>query len=504
LALALACTKQKPLDEGSFQQLLAAAYVMQEHSRSLPEYQIPPKNARILPEVGEIQSAVRAVGLSLSDASKLIADRLLATVNASGVSISLVSNGYLDCVAESGAPANVPGSSLASHSLVATERLKSGRIFDSADAQTDIRLDCSMCRRLRIESLVAAPILRLGEIAGLIEVRWPNSNAFQEAQLSTIKGVARLVSEMLEPQAPTVDLTSGQPDKTVPSEPNVASQDETVPIAGSNSVVDFELSAAQSPAHDLVSAQDASAAAPVLTCRVCGRDFRADEVFCGYCSMPRAASAPSEGLQSKWASLWFIQKAQSTLEACGERTLDAKQSTEAIASPATQPAPEPNYTDVHVPHAMAASNGANFSYFQPIAEDYRATARLDLLEEDEPQGGETWARISQSLRNKIRVRDVILVLVAGALTFGVVSAWPSSAGQLTWFGSAMLRLGLARNSAPSAVYGNPDASVWIDMKSRLYYCEGSDLYGTTHDGRFSTQRKAQLDHFEPATGLACQ
>src|SRR5581483_4071336 len=102
----------------------------------------------------------------------LIADRVLGLTGASGVSISLVDNGYLDCVAEAGVPAKIPGSSLSSHSSVATDQLRSGHMFESAEAQTDSRLDSELCRDGQVGSLVTAPVLRFGEIAGLLEVRW--------------------------------------------------------------------------------------------------------------------------------------------------------------------------------------------------------------------------------------------------------------------------------------------------------------------------------------------
>jgi len=503
------------LDEGSFQQLLAAAYVVQEHNRTLRTREVQPRTAPMSSEIAEIQAIARVGALNLHQAAKLITNRLLTSLRSGGVSISLVSNGYLDCVAESGAPANVPGSSLASHSLVATERLKSGQIFDSTDSQTDIRLDCNMCSRLRVESLVAAPILRFGEIAGLIEVRWQQANAFQEEDLSTIKLMADLMTKMLEQQAPADSVGE---DRIVPQEPTCAQPMaeppvEAVPIPEAPPIYQDHLRP-DSPVEirEDVSSELTSAADPIsesiapasgLSCRVCGRPFRANEAFCGYCSMPRVAVTPSEGLQSKWASLWFIQKAQSALADEGERSPDASFPSEQVASLQEDPLnPETNIEGL-TPLPAAASHQDNFSYFMPATDKDYDAADLDSLA-DEPWPGEAWSRTVQSLRNRFRLRDVVLTLVAAALTFGVVSAWPSSTGQLTWFGSAMVRLGLAQPPVSSPVYGNPDASVWVDPQSKLYYCDGSDLYGNTSDGHFSTQRKAQLDRFASATGLACQ
>jgi len=133
--------KAKPvLDENGFQELLAAAYVLQQHNDSVRAKDPAVNTSAVLSEIAEIQSLVRDGGLDIAQAAKLIAERLRKITSASGVSISLVTDGYLDCVAESGVPAAIPGSSFASHASVATEKLRSGEIFESASAFEDIRL----------------------------------------------------------------------------------------------------------------------------------------------------------------------------------------------------------------------------------------------------------------------------------------------------------------------------------------------------------------------------
>jgi len=249
---------------------------------------------------------------------------------------------------------------------------------------------------------------------------------------------------------------------------------------------------------------EARANAPAESCRVCGHPLRADEAFCGHCSMPRVAATPSDELQSKWASLWFIQKAQGTFSEEPEEPAfrQSESSPETVASWQTD-SRSSGAPQVAAKVSDRASTADHFSYFKPTAEEYTAT-QIELLDHEELSFRETWSHAVEAARNKLRVRDVLLALVVAVLTFGVVSAWPSSSGKLTWFGSTMVRLGLAQAPTHSPVYGNPDANVWVDVHSGLYYCEGADLYGETPQGQFITQRKAQQRNFEPATGLACQ
>jgi hypothetical protein len=74
---------------------------------------------------------------------------------------------------------------------------------------------------------------------------------------------------------------------------------------------------------------------------------------------------------------------------------------------------------------------------------------------------------------------------------------------LSFFDRALIQLGLAEAPAPPQDKGNPGVQVWVDQRTALYYCPGTDLYGKTPQGKFTTQREAQLDQFEPAYRKAC-
>ncbi len=114
---------------------------------------------------------------------------------------------------------------------------------------------------------------------------------------------------------------------------------------------------------------------------------------------------------------------------------------------------------------------------------------------------------------------VAVVLVAGVIRWGIWSNHSVSAtGQppattahrnaapeanLSTFDRILISLGLAEAPPAPEYHGNPDTQVWIDLHTALYYCPGADLYGKTPKGRFTTQRSAQLDQFEPAYRKAC-
>jgi len=74
---------------------------------------------------------------------------------------------------------------------------------------------------------------------------------------------------------------------------------------------------------------------------------------------------------------------------------------------------------------------------------------------------------------------------------------------LSFFDRMLIKLGLAEAPEPPEDKGSPGVQVWVDERTALYYCPGTDLYGKTPKGRFTTQREAQLDQFEPAYRKAC-
>jgi hypothetical protein len=67
----------------------------------------------------------------------------------------------------------------------------------------------------------------------------------------------------------------------------------------------------------------------------------------------------------------------------------------------------------------------------------------------------------------------------------------------------LVSMGLAEAPSAPVRQGEPNAKVWVDVHTALYYCAGSELYGQTKGGRISRQRDAQLDQFQPAAGKAC-
>jgi hypothetical protein len=79
-----------------------------------------------------------------------------------------------------------------------------------------------------------------------------------------------------------------------------------------------------------------------------------------------------------------------------------------------------------------------------------------------------------------------------------------AAPEISVFDRFLISVGLADPPEPAQDKGNPSAAVWVDLQTGLYYCSGTDLYGKTPRGKYTGQRDAQLDRFEPAYRQPCK
>ena len=484
------------LDQQSFQRLLEAAYIVQQHNDTLRARQARLEIPQVLAQIAEIQSLAEACSLDITGVCALAVDRLRKMTDAAGVSIGLVTEGHLDCVAEAGVPASIPGSSVASHSIVATERLKSGEMFESDNAESDIRLDVALCRQQKTGSLIAAPVHRFGELSGLVEVRWERAKAFLKDDSRACRLMAELITTTLEggssiaaaalagaAELSTDSAPPAQPAALV-SRPEVSRSEQAQPKE-------------TGPLHPEESADELPD-----RCRVCGKKFGGDEVFCGNCSLPRLAAVAPDRLQGKWASMWYMQQAHHSREPGDEnRSGVPSWIVPAESKPAEQAVPAEEEVTRSVwtrPSDRTAGNARMFST-QSIAVD------LDALVDNEKRG--VLERVSQPI-GAVRRHPVVATLgtVAMFLTLSVWAFSPAPGNrQITRLESILVELGLAEvpSSTPSAL-GRPEARVWVDVHTALYYCEGSELYGKTPEGRFTTQREAQQDQFQPASQLFCK
>jgi hypothetical protein len=593
------------LDEEAFQQLLSAAYVLQQHKDRLQLGDEPESGfAKTLTRLLEIQEEVRARQLDLQAAATLIVRRVREITSASGAAIGLLDDDQLEYYAASGNAAAEAGSRTPFDSTLAAECLRTGLVLQSPDAQTDQRLTLQLCHRLNVGALIAAPINQDGKVVGAFELHFSASHSFQEHDVRTCQLLAALVAEVITRNALHAEASAS---------PGAAAEFKTLSeatagpsFAGERASLLAALNkikpqlerlvgeAAVPPAvpappvaapeaEPTIEPQDVGLICPV--CLGCGNQLEADQLFCGVCGTARPEEN-SDASKSTWGSLWELQrKAEKSHSGSFGESLDpdgldllpselenlvaqvAKKPIQTqpskplelgrsgIASVPVYESPDPSQEAerngeqrlaTHDSLDLADSGISPDFGLQPPAPNPRSAAgqaarpvwpkvqagpAASAPSTTAPKTGElpeaqrkrsAWlAEKWQSQRANVYVGAAALLLLA------VLSGWLTPAPplanpgptvrasgvhrrkappkpELSFLDQLLVDLGLAEAPPPPAEAGNPDTRVWIDVHTALYYCPGSELFGKTPGGRFTTQGNAEQDAFQPATRKPCE
>ena len=131
------------------------------------------------------------------------------------------------------------------------------------------------------------------------------------------------------------------------------------------------------------------------------------------------------------------------------------------------------------------------------------------IETTDKESNRSLATVLSNLRLKVHTQRANVYLGAAILLAAVVLMWPTATApqkpSLSAMDRTLIALGLAEAPAPVVhVKGDPTVNVWVDPHTALYYCPGEEQYGKTADGRFGSQRDAQMDRFEPAGRSVCE
>jgi hypothetical protein len=535
LELTIISEQEKPaLDEATFQQLLEAAHVLQEQKTFEVEPRSRPDPTEALAQIVETQEFLRSQAGELQVAANVIVERLRKITHASGVAVAVVRENRLEYCAATGDAASLTGSSLPMDSSL------------SADG----RLSTEFSREHAGKPSMALPLYHEGNLAGLLEIRFADADSIQEPEMRSCQLMAGLMTEAiaraadkdwrqklaaeraamleaLERIKPQLERLAVEPGK------NVAAQAHPV-IGPAESVVE-PVEIGEAGLGIPVSTSSAKSGRETV-CSQCGYQFGEQELFCGRCGTARPSATSSSGdLQNKWASMW---RQQQQAENKRHEEIETDSHETEISSPAMDEGAHelslhlsPGLKKVidQLPEESGESEASEEGDFEPVIEGEAAEDAAPVSEaiEASPKPLSPWASATEthawlkSLTPKspfgiwlAKHRADVYVGAAVLLLLMVLSGWVvrptenraqsrNSQPNLTLFEKLLVSLGLAE-TPPTPVYpGNPNAQVWVDRRHALYYCAGSDLYGKTPEGKFTTQREAQMDQFEPAARKNC-
>jgi GAF domain-containing protein len=353
--------KDKPaLNEQTFEKLLEAGYVIQEHSRKMQELEarmeshsqrlreqeaanqpaLPkskagsPEGSRAntdytltLAEIVEVQRQIQARHLDLDKTLIVIAEKVAGIANATGAAIGLLSGKIVQYLAGSGSPALPLGSEVPLSVAVCAASVRTGQVIRSEDVNTEVLFDPEPVRQRGILSLLAVPIYHDGDIVGALELYFDLVRGYAESDIHTCQLMAGLVTEAIGRDAESKLKKSMAAERSTmlaaieKLQPNLAAlaQDQaTAPPKAVGAAVDNI--AASSP------------------CWKCGNKIVAEEQFCGRCGAPRAHDGDASDLQSKVATAWHMQHASHDIAAStpkngGSHSQEPARPLDAIAQP---------------------------------------------------------------------------------------------------------------------------------------------------------------------------
>jgi putative methionine-R-sulfoxide reductase with GAF domain len=129
---------------------------------------------------------------------QLLAERAQYITGASGAAIALREGGEMIWRASAGKAAPAIAARLETGSSLAAESLRTREVLRCADASHDPRVNRENCQAKGIASIIAMPVLRQGEVAGVFELLSGQSGAFEEREGVVLERLADMVQTAID------------------------------------------------------------------------------------------------------------------------------------------------------------------------------------------------------------------------------------------------------------------------------------------------------------------
>ncbi|MGO9124557.1 MAG: GAF domain-containing protein [Terriglobales bacterium] len=532
------------LDEATFQQMLEAAYVLQQRIQQQPALRRRHKLADTLAQIAATQEVLHSKEWDLKTSARLIAEQLQKITSAAGVAVALIEEDQLEYCAAVGDAASLAGLAMPIDSSL-SEFLQT--------AAANPALIGELLKQHGSRSPFLFPVYHEGKVSGLLDVRFAESEDIGEPEVQSCQVMAGLMGQaiasaaklewkqalateratmldVLERLRPQLERLAAEPAAETPAEaegqvePTAEAQEKTAP----------EIEALLSAMSQAAEKNNTGA-----ICGECGYQFGESELFCGRCGRPRLMSSQAKQLD-------FLNDAtQSPQRTPAEEPATAKQEKEEsdagpeLVSEAPVPAAlEPTLTQF--PSEATLIDGSSALALRGVAEE-TTTSEPEAQEPKPaivaaPQHAELaapptwtsaaktlhWLRSLEQANSPERMwlakhRGDISIAVSAMVLLLALTGWglhPGNGGtgtsknpnqpRLTLFERMLVGLGVAEAPPQPVATGNPNVWVWVDVHTALYYCPGADLYGKTPGGKFVLQREAQIDHFQPAERASCE
>ncbi|HEY1801567.1 MAG TPA: GAF domain-containing protein [Terriglobales bacterium] len=301
------------LDEGAFQRLLSAAFVIQEHNDSVKNQTPDPVEfkATDLSEIAETQNLIRGKRLDLLTAAAVIVERSQKISHAASGAIALLSKRELSYISSSGIAAPPVGTTVSLDESLSAECVRTGQFLLLPNLNAVARAQAKLFLSRGMQSFAAVPIHQDQQVAGVMELFFNSPNAIDGTTLRTCQLLAGLLTGTVTSQPDPVLRPSAQP-ATPPPTPldqlkpqldrmleeedpdalpgllrNILQEPTTEPPAESGSPGGGSVGADPAGTNAYSGANTYKDQPPVVRCRKCGCPLEAQESFCGLCGTAR-------------------------------------------------------------------------------------------------------------------------------------------------------------------------------------------------------------------------
>lgn len=302
--------QRKPLlDEASFQQLLSAAYVLQEHNDRLRAKEVHSDFAKNLSAIVETQKLIQTLQLDLEAAAKLVAERAQKITSASGAAIGMIEKGQLVYRAGTGSASVDQGTRMAPDASLSSDCLSKGNAVNYPDALASGSTHTQLFRERGVKAFVAVPVYHAGQVAGVLELRFARPNAFRESDLRTAELMAGLLSEAMVTAARMKwkDALASERQSMLEALERIKPQLER--LGTETSTGELEAGSLRAPSGAPAWQKSEPPVDTGDACSVCGSAFFSkSESFCGICGTARVlASPPADvpGASNKLETPWL-------------------------------------------------------------------------------------------------------------------------------------------------------------------------------------------------------
>ena len=521
------------------------------HGISVPEempseFDAPPEPenghySAALGQIVETQDRIEQNRLNAEAALPLVAAQLIEICGAAGAAIGILQGNTVRYRAVAGIRALPLGSEVPLDTALCAWCIRTGEVFSCPKVNPQSQGDLGECRRRGIGSLIIVPVFHDSDVMGALELYYSDPRAFSEHDLNTCQLMAGLVSEVLEREKEPPTRRENEQAVAVPNPPD-------------DDQADLFRKALVEEVNQISRAVPATA-----VCSKCGHKLVGDEHFCGECGTPRNQDAQPGNLPSIAMPLW-LQKTRKKepaarlpekepapdvpREVAEKGSFGAVSADDSVAAAIAAGTPASNDLSLKTSEPSLALQLAETSPERPqqtATPEVKPEVKKEIKEIAEPTpvpapdwssalsarqfleqlaGGKRKGSLIQfwNARRGDIYLGIAVILVVCVIRWGHWSSHPvkatapptptatrkpPAAPELSLFDRMLISLGLAQAPEPPEDKGNPATEVWVDLRTGLYYCPSTDLYGKTPKGKYTTQRDAQLDQFQPAYRKAC-